>query len=204
MIYLIRHGQTAFNAEGRFQGAQDSPLTELGQAQAAAVGRRLGELVGPDCPIVSSPLGRARQTAQIVREEAGLRAEITFDQRLAEITLGSWDGMTDEEIEHVYPGKRAGLSRAEWHFHSPDGESYETFTGRLASWLHEAQASPVPLIAVSHGGCSRILRGLHAGLSKDVFLKLPVPQETIFRLHGGSIEEIACDGAALAPAVRFR
>ena len=204
MIYLIRHGQTAFNAAGRFQGAQDSPLTELGQAQAAAMGQRLGELVGPDCRIVSSPLGRARQTAQIVREEAGLTTQIAFDPRLAEITLGSWDGMTDEEIEHLYPGKRAGLSRAEWHFHSPDGESYEAFSGRLASWLDEAKAWPGPTIAVSHGGCSRILRGLYGGLPKDVFLKLPVPQETIFRLDSGTIEEIACDGAALAPALRIR
>ena len=88
MIYLIRHGQTVHNAEGRFQGGLDSPLTELGRAQARAVGKTLAGLVGPETPIVSSPLGRARQTAEIVRATVGLTAPIQLDARLAEITVG--------------------------------------------------------------------------------------------------------------------
>lgn len=191
MIYLIRHGETAFNAEGRFQGALDSPLTEHGQAQAAAVGRTLARLVSPDAPMVCSPLGRARQTAEIVRQTAGLIGAFELEPRIAEISIGQWDGMTDEEIEFVWPGVRAGMDRWDWHFHSPGGETYDGFRGRLAGWLDEALAGPSPLVAVSHGGCSRMLRGLHAQLPRETFLKLSAPQDVIFRLDEAGVSEIA-------------
>ena len=90
---------------------------------------------------------------------------------------------------------RAGLSRAEWHFFAPGGETYEAFSGRLAEWLAEALAGQAPLIAVSHGGCSRILRGLAAGLPKDQFLELEVPQDAIFLLRPGVVERIDCPAA---------
>ncbi|MBS0410216.1 MAG: histidine phosphatase family protein, partial [Proteobacteria bacterium] len=68
MIYLIRHGQTEFNRERRYQGRCDSPLTEVGRRQAHAVGVRLSELGVTDFRLVSSPLGRTLETAAIVRE----------------------------------------------------------------------------------------------------------------------------------------
>lgn len=195
MIYLIRHGQTEFNLIGRFQGGLDSPLTRLGAEQARAVGRRLADLAEPTTPMVCSPLGRTRETARLIRETAGLIGPLTFDARIAEITIGAWDGLTDEDIEMAYPGARDGLGRWEWHFHAPRGETYEQFSGRLAEWLGEALARDEPLIAVSHGGCSRVLRGLAAGLPRSEFLKLQVPQDSIFLLRAGWVEEIACAGA---------
>lgn len=196
MIYLVRHGQTEFNQIGRFQGALDSPLTALGRFQASAVGRRLASLVDPTTPMIASPLGRARATAEIIREAAGLTGPLVFDDRLREISIGEWDGMTDEEIEFVYPGRRAGLGRGEWHYHAPGGETYEAFSGRLAEWLAEHVGRQQPLIAVSHGGCSRILRGLHAGLGKDQFLKFEVPQDAIFRLDRDGVHRIDCTADA--------
>lgn len=196
MIYLIRHGQTEFNMIGRFQGGLDSPLTALGRRQACAVGRALTSLVEADTPMVVSPLGRATATARIIRETAGLTRPLTTDARLAEISIGEWDGLTDEDIEMAYPGARKDRSRWDWHFHAPGGETFEAFSGRLAAWLAEQSASDAPVVAVSHGGCSRVLRGLYAGMARDDFLKLSVPQDAIFRLHAGVVEQIDCGADA--------
>jgi probable phosphoglycerate mutase len=77
----------------------------------------------------------------------------------------------------------------EWYFRTPDGESYDAFAGRIAAWMREVGDGP--LIAVSHGVVTRVLRGLYAGLPSAAALRLPVPQDRIFRLSGGMIEEIA-------------
>jgi broad specificity phosphatase PhoE len=190
VIYLIRHGETAFNAEGRFQGALDSPLTAHGRAQAAAVGATLAKLVAADTPMVSSPLGRARETAELVRRTGRLSGPLLIDPRLAEISIGEWDGLTDEDIEFAYPGARAGHDRWDWHFHAPGGETYDRFRTRLRDWLSAALAMDSPVIAVSHGGCSRMLRGLHLGLPRETFLKLHVPQDVIYRLDDSGVETI--------------
>ena len=140
MIYLIRHGQTEFNREGRFQGQCDSPLTGLGRDQAARVGARLAGLI--DDPAgwrrSSSPLGRAADTARIVQAAAGL-AELKLEPRLAEISMGSWDGLTEEEIAMVSPDVRVA-TRYDLFFASPDGEGYDAIAARLQDWLDEALA----------------------------------------------------------------
>ncbi len=188
-VYLVRHGQTEFNAAGRYQGRLDSPLTALGRTQAARVGALLATLVRPGARLVSSPLGRAMSTAAIIAERACLPTAFA-DDRLAEISLGSWDGMTDEDIEFAYPGARNGTDRWNWHFTSPDGERYEELASRAGAWLAEAVASPVPLVAVSHGVTGRVIRGLHAGLLREEALKLDVPQDAVFRLDAGGVERI--------------
>jgi broad specificity phosphatase PhoE len=106
--------------------------------------------------------------------------------------MGSWDGMTGEDIDTAYPGARDGLSRMEWWVHSPDGETYPAFSTRLAAWLAEAASDPAQLIAVSHGGVSRVLRGLYLNLPKEEALWLDVPQDAIFRFHEGRVEQIDC------------
>ena len=102
VIYVIRHGETIWNATGRRQGHRDSPLTLTGFAQARAVGRGLAgalasEAEGPEAfEVVSSPLGRCWQTAVIVAQQAGLRAErIALEPRLAEVGYGLWEGLDD-------------------------------------------------------------------------------------------------------------
>lgn len=192
MIYLVRHGQTVFNAAGRFQGHSDSPLTALGEIQARRVGERLAGLVPPGTPMLVSPLGRTLHTARLIREAMGHAGPVTEEPRLAEVTMGCWDGMTGEDIDFVYPGARDGHTRFDWWFHSPDGESYEMFSGRLREWLEEQAESEAPVIAVSHGGVSRVLRGLYLGLEREEGLVLAVPQDAVFRLHGGQVEEIGC------------
>jgi broad specificity phosphatase PhoE len=192
MIYLVRHGQTVFNAAGRFQGHSDSPLTALGEAQARRVGLTLAGLVAPDTPMLVSPLGRTQHTARLIAEAMGHTGPVTDEPRLAEVTMGCWDGMTGEDIDFVYPGARDGLTRHEWWFHSPDGETYDVFSGRLRSWLEEQAERDEPVIAVSHGGVSRVLRGLYLRLEREEGLVLAVPQDAVFRLHAGVVEEIGC------------
>ena len=188
-ILLVRHGETEWNLERRIQGRFDSRLTERGVAQAHAIGRLVQGLPETaSAPIVSSPLLRARRTADIVREYlAG--PELVIDDRLREISAGSWDGLTFRDIEERCPGTFDGDGRWEWNFRAPGGETYDGFAARVAEWLSEAVNLPF-IIAVTHGVVSRVLRGLYAGLPRQVALTLPVPQDKIFRLAGGVIEEM--------------
>ncbi len=195
MIYLVRHGRTEFNAEGRFQGHCDSPLTPLGVAQAERYGELLARLIADpaEWTLVASPLGRAVATADIIADSLGLHHDFPRDPRLAEIGMGSWDGLTEYEIDAAFPGARDGSTRYDFFFRAPNGEGYDAFAGRLRSWLNEALAAARPIIAVSHGVAGRVLRGLYAGLDPAEALKLPAPQDAIFRLAGGRIERTDCE-----------
>ena len=190
-ILLVRHGETRWNLERRFQGRFDSPLTARGVSQAAAVGRLLSALPeAAAAPIIASPQGRACRTAEIVREQLGRMDQLLIDDRLRELSLGSWDGLTYAEIEARAPGIFAADGHHEWYFRSPDGESYEAFAARLAESQGELDRSR-PVIVVAHGLVSRVLRGFCAGLPRQVALSLPVPQDRIFRLGDGTIDEFA-------------
>jgi probable phosphoglycerate mutase len=188
MIWLTRHGQTEFNREGRYQGGCDSALTELGRQQGRRMGLLLSKLVADreTVRIVSSPLGRARHTAELIALSLGRPGPIETDPRLAEVSLGQWDGLTDEDIEGHSPGVRDGLSRLDWFFHGPGGERLDGFTARLGDWLDETLARGAPTIAVSHGVAGAVLRSLHTGTSlTDIWRAQSPPQDCVFRLHGG-------------------
>jgi broad specificity phosphatase PhoE len=189
VIFLVRHGQTEWNLRRRYQGWGDSPLTATGLAQAEAIGRRLRTLPeAAGAPIIASPLGRARRTAEIIRAALGGATPLSFDERLKEISIGSWDGLDRDEIAVLRPGVFDGDGRHEWYFRTPDGETYDEFAGRIAAWLDDVAGQTV--IAVAHGVVTRVLRGLYAGLPRAVALSLPVPQDRVFRLAEGRIEEI--------------
>jgi broad specificity phosphatase PhoE len=192
MIYLVRHGQTAFNAEGRIQGARDSALTELGVQQAMRVGKVLGGIVPAETRIIASPRGRTQHTAQLIREAGGLRAEIETDDRLAEISLGDWDGMLKDDIRALSPEYDAGARRWSWFFDAPGADSYEAMTERLGGWLEDARAAGGPIIAVSHGVAGRILRGLFLRMPREEALMLDIPQDACFRMRDGTIERLEC------------
>ena len=190
-ILLVRHGETEWNLQRRYQGRSDSPLTERGIAQAHAMGRLLGTL--PDASyarIVSSPLGRARRTADIIRDHLRPAPGLRLDERLCELSLGSWDGLTYREIERCCPGLFDCEGRYGWYFRSPDGERYQSFAARIGEWLRDSGEGPF-LVVVTHGIVTRVLRGLYANLPQEVALMLPVPQDKIFRLAGGSIQQVA-------------
>lgn len=187
VIYLLRHGQTEYNTEGRYQGWSDSPLTDLGRRQAQAHGALLAEhLVAP--AIWASPLLRAAETARIVAD-AMPGATLRHDPRLRELSLGIWDGLTRAEIAQGWPGVRKAHPPRQWMFHAPEGEGLAPILARLGDVLAEAAKVQGPIVLVSHGIAGRLLRGLHAGLTLQDSLHLDAPQDAVHRLiPGGGIE----------------
>ena len=109
LIYMIRHGQTAWNAEGRLQGQKDIPLNYTGRAQAAGNGHALKALLGAavsDFDFVASPLGRTRETMEILRRAMGLDPlAYRTDKRLVEVSFGDWEGHTLEELMAMTPDR---------------------------------------------------------------------------------------------------
>lgn len=188
-IYLVRHGETEWNYVGRFQGKLDSALTRTGELQAAAIARRLTQLRIQADALVASPLGRTTHTAVIMARLANL-PDAQFDDRLAEVSAGSWDGLTHIDIEARWPGSLDGSTPYDWFFRSPDGEGYDMAVQRAKSWLNDSKGV---IVAVSHGLIGRIIRGAYLGLSKTEALGLPVPQDIVWRLHNGQISAIADD-----------
>lgn len=183
MIYLLRHGETVWNTLGRFQGQMDSPLTQLGIEQADRVASLLHrEILDAElsCEMHVSPLGRALETAARIRRVLPLPSR--QDARLMEVSVGSWDGLTEFEIVNEFPGALDGADAFDWYFRSPDGESFDTACSRARSWLADVRG---PTIAVSHGLFGRLIRGVYAGLSKREMLELPVPQDGFYKLSGG-------------------
>ena len=192
MIYLVRHGRTVFNEQGRHQGGLDSPLTPLGLSQAARVGGLLGRLIRDPhrWSMVASPLGRTVHTAEIIAAEAGFGGNFDLDPRLAELRMGEWEGLTDAEIDRQWPGVRDPADRHASLLRAPGAETYEAFASRLGDWLGEALADPRSTLAVTHGMSMRVLRGLYQTLSLTETLALETPQDAVFRLEDGRVDRI--------------
>jgi broad specificity phosphatase PhoE len=160
-IYYIRHGETEWNAEGRLQGTQDIPLNDLGRKQAAHAGAILADLLVRDgrsatsLPFVSSPLGRARATMELVRGALKLPpGDYTIDDRLREIGYGEWEGSTLAQMQASDPELFASRQVAKWTVAPPGGESYVAVQERVTDWYHQLTGDTV---AVAHGGTARAL-----------------------------------------------
>ena len=195
VIYLLRHGQTVWNREGRLQGQRDSPLTLAGIGQARAMAARLArEIADPqDFTVVASPLGRAWQSAVIVAESLSLDARrIRFERRLMEHGFGAWEGLTLDELEAAHPGAWARREADKWDYRVSGGESCGMVAARAAAWLGELPLD-ARLIVVGHGLAGRVLRGLYAGLAESEILTLDEPQDAVFRLSGGRVERLEAD-----------
>ncbi len=130
LIYMIRHGQTDWNAEGRLQGQKDIGLNDTGRAQARLNGHTLRGLLGAEAPLfdyVSSPLGRTRETMQLARSEMGLDPlAYRTDDRLVELSFGDWEGHTLDEIRAVSPDRLKARSRQKWSFIPPGVDAEAT------------------------------------------------------------------------------
>jgi probable phosphoglycerate mutase len=193
MIYLCRHGETAYNRERRLQGRTDTDLNALGRRQAAAMADLLHDLVAREPSsawrIVASPLKRTRETAAAIA--ARLDLLVVYDERLVEIDVGTWSNRLRDEVRTENP---ALFESPEWAFASPGGETYEDVMGRVSAWLAEQAPEPERrLIVVSHGVAGRLLRGAYAGLSRGAVLAQDVPQDAIYRLSGGQVDRLDCE-----------
>ncbi|MDT3396996.1 histidine phosphatase family protein [Streptomyces sp. B1866] len=166
-IVLWRHGQTAWNVEGRFQGTTDIELTETGLGQARRAARLLAALK-PDA-IVASDLKRAADTAAELAAVTGL--EVSYDAGLRETYAGVWQGLTHAEIRERY-----GEQYAAWKRGEPvrrGGGELETEVADRAAPVVEERAAKLPddgtLVVVSHGGAIRTTIGRLLGLAPDTW-----------------------------------
>ena len=206
MIYLLRHGETVWNVEGRLQGQKDSPLTLRGIAQARAVASLLQDLLGKDrsFDIVASPLARTWQTAVIICQTLGLDCNaIRFEPRLAEHHFGLWEGLTWQEIEARFADLWAQRQADTWSFRVPGGESYAVVALRVRKWLDE-QPSDAKLVVVGHGLAGRVLRGLYAGLPRAEIMEMLEPQDCLHRLAENTITTFESGVVDLGEPARCR
>ncbi len=163
-ILLARHGETAWNVEGRHQGQTfDIPLSPVGRDQAAALGRRLEGL--PVARAVSSPLLRARQTAELALGDR--RDRLTLDPRLVEISHGTWEGRLATEIESEQPDLRRAWRETPHLVRLPGGESFQDVTDRAWPAFLDACAGlereDIAFI-MTHDGVNRALLAKILGL----------------------------------------
>lgn len=157
-LLLARHGQSTWNAAGRWQGRADPPLSELGERQAAAVLPALQASDGSGLPVSrvwTSPLRRARQTAEIIG--TGLGVEVEMDPRLQERDAGEWTGLTRAEIEDAWPGYLAE------HRRPPGFEPDDHLIARALEVLDDIARScgAETVLVVTHGGLIRVIERHH-------------------------------------------
>ena len=162
-IVLVRHGETDWNRERRFQGHADVPLNEDGRTQVAALAEELaGERFAA---LYTSPLRRAAESAEIL---AALGPVVQPSDALMEVDVGSWSGLTIREVEERFPD---GFKRwIDWKVEGwDDGEQYEDFSRRVVGGLLEIAARhPGELVlAVTHGGPIRTALAAAVGLSPE-------------------------------------
>ncbi len=147
-IMLARHGETDWNHEHRWQGHADPPLNATGRAQANALATELARKRPQR--IYSSDLLRARETAEVVAVALGLT--VVLDERLREVDVGEWSGLTMAEVERLYP--EGVLRRREGGTGWTTGESFADMRRRIAEVLHAIGASHAGerVVVISHGG----------------------------------------------------
>ena len=153
-IYILRHGQTEWNAENRMQGALNSPLTPQGAADAARQGAILAQRDLTGFQFWCSPQGRAVQTAGIAL--ARIAAHIRTDDRLREIGVGDWAGL----LRDTLPMPDGPDPVAAQYAMAPNGEGFTALTARCEAFLTDLRA---PAVLVTHGITSRVLRRILAG-----------------------------------------
>jgi probable phosphoglycerate mutase len=179
IIYLSRHGETDWNAEGRWQGHTDKPLNETGRRQARELAEtlRTASLAG----VVTSDLLRARETAEIVASVLGLAVDY-IDPDLRERTIGVFEGLTRDECERLHP--EAWTAWIERRVPPPGAEPHQPLAERVTQAIGRAAeriaGGLAPVLLVTHGGAMRAALA-HAGHTAP-----PIKNTGVYRLewHG--------------------
>ena len=192
VIYFARHGETDWNAEKRLQGQKDIPLNPLGRTQGARCGEILRDLFARQSisanalDYVSSPLGRARDTMELIR--TGLALDPTryrMDDRLKEMSFGRWEGFTYPELQGREAEALAARDADKWGYVLPDGESYARLQERVRGWYETVDRDTV---VASHGGVCRVLMAHLGILPNDTASTGNVAQGVIYVFTGGDMD----------------
>jgi probable phosphoglycerate mutase len=189
-LFAMRHGETRWNAEGRFQGRSDHSLALSGRRQAKENGGKLKahvEHLGLEpsgIAAYASPLRRARETIGAVVAQMGIPASrINIDARLAEASFGHWEGMTTLEVKESFPAERRLRKADRWNFSSHGGDSYADLARRMESFLADLDPEK-PALVVSHAGNIRVMAGILAGLTGEEATALSVPHDALLSWDG--------------------
>jgi probable phosphoglycerate mutase len=204
LIYYVRHGETDWNRAGRLQGRRDTPLNARGREQAICCGEILRTLFArsgqnpAELDYVASPLKRARETMEGMREALGLPPPAyRLDPRLAEIAFGDWEGLTLAEVAMRDPDAFAARERDKWAFVPPNGESYQQLSVRVGEWYASLRRDSV---VAAHAGTARALM-VHLGIApSSTAPPLSIEQDVVYVLGPGSMQALSAPVAAQARA----
>ncbi len=187
-LYFIRHGQTDWNAQGRFQGHSDIALNDRGRVQVDQIAARLRQHLEQEnieavrLEIITSPLLRARQTAiRIARALDRADDMIVIEPALIELSFGRWEGMNTAEIKAVDNAHRRARKVDRWAIAPPGGESYAQGAVRIGAWLAARQGDAV---IVTHSGIMRIVSHLAGALLAPEAAIAIIPHDRILNLCG--------------------
>jgi broad specificity phosphatase PhoE len=189
-LYLVRHGETDWNREARYQGQRDIALNETGRAQALRNGEilRAAGVEVSTADFVSSPLSRARETMRILRAEMGLEPDTyRINPAIKELNYGHWEGQLATDLPERDPAGVAAKAADPFGWRPDGGESYADLSLRIADWMQTIDRTTV---AVTHGGVSRVARGLVLGLDTHTVPTLAVPQDQVLVLTAGAMRWI--------------
>ena len=190
-LLLLRHGQSEWNALGRWQGWADPGLSALGRLQAEQAGRRLAAIGETFTTVVSSDLVRSMATGEILARELGLSPPLP-ERGLREFDVGEWSGLTRDEIEARWPGDLAKWRRGQL-VQMPGGETRAEFELRIFAAL----GSVASLASTSPGASPAVLVVTHGGVIGTIerVINAPVPErERLSNLRG---RWFAVDGARI-------
>lgn len=188
-IILARHGETAWNAEGRYQGQEDIPLSITGEAQAVAAARRLADV--PIARAVASPLSRARRTAELML--GGRASMLACDPGLMEIAHGEWEGLLAAEIRERDPARLQAWRDAPETVQMPGGESIGQVLDR--AWPAFVRAcdglgEDETLLVVAHDAVNRVLLCRMLGLPLSRLWSFRQAPTTLNLLEGRSVDAL--------------
>jgi probable phosphoglycerate mutase len=180
IVYLARHGRTAYNLEGRFQGQLPVPLDDTGREQAAELAERAA--AHDFQALWCSPLLRARETADIVARRIGL--EPREDDRLMETDAGEWTGLSFAEVRAQTPERFDAFVACDPGFAFPGGESFTHQEDRVSAALEEVERGLLPALVVCHGMVIRAALYRRGGMQMEGVER--VANGALVPLSGGS------------------
>jgi broad specificity phosphatase PhoE len=189
-LYLARHGQTAYNREGRFQGHLPVPLDDTGRAQAAELAERA--LAYDFRALWSSPLLRARETADVIARRIGI--EVLEDERLMETDAGDWTDRSFAEVRAEAPERFDAFAAGDPAFAFPGGESFAGQEVRVSAALEEIEQGELPALVVCHGMVIRAALRSRAG--HDVERVERVANAALVPLDPIAVEQAELGGGA--------
>lgn len=188
-LYITRHGETEWNIEKRMQGRMDSKLTSRGEADARLLAERLHDI--EFTALYTSPSGRAAETATIIKGSRTI--QVIEDERLMEIQLGCWQGMTEDQIQELYREDYDHYRNSPALYKRVDGECFQDVKMRLVSFLTDLQASHDAgnLLIVSHGVVIKTMMLIFKNARIEKVWKPPVIEGsslTVVQIERGSFK----------------